>query len=79
MRFDEQGNNCCFTVSKKYHVGMYSDVYESIFFNLGTMIDDSELNNLKLITRLTDLDLDSRSQECKKVKTYVAITSQSYQ
>ena len=42
---------------------MHSDIYESICFKLGMMIDTSELNILILVC---DLDFDSRSQGSEK-------------
>ena len=53
---------------KNFH-DLHSDVYEFIWFKLRMMID----------TSLIDLDLDSRSQECKKAKASAPIVSQSFQ
>ena len=45
---------------------MRSYVYKSIWFKLGMMIDTIKLYNFN--SPLTDLELHSRSQECKKAK-----------
>ena len=52
------------------------DVYESICFNQGMMIDYC---TLYFKTGLIDLELDSKSQECEKAKTSTPIISQTFQ
>ena len=52
------------TVSKNFNIDMYLDIYESIWFKLAMMIDTVKLYIFD--TSLTDHDLESRSQECKK-------------
>ena len=46
----KKGNNCCFIdCFKNFNVGMHSDVYESIWFKLGMMIDTVVLYILILV------------------------------
>ena len=54
---------------------MYLDIYKLILFKLGMMIDIIELWDLILVQN--NLDLDSRSQICKKAKTSTLIILQS--
>ena len=61
------------TASKTVNVDMHSDVYESIWY------DNRCYCSLHFDTSLTDLDLDSKSQECATAKTSEPITSQSFQ
>ena len=61
--------------SKNFDVSMYLDIYKLILFKLGMMIDIIELWDLILVQN--NLDLDSRSQICKKAKTSTPIILQS--
>ena len=54
--------------SKNMHIGLHSDVYQSIWFKVSMMIDVIKLYILTLVLR--DADLDSRSQECEKAKNF---------
>ena len=63
-------------MSKNLIVGMHLDVDELVWFKLGMVIDAVE--QIHFVTSLIDLELGSRSQECKKAKTSVAIISQSF-
>ena len=65
------------TAFKKFNVGMHLNVYESVWFKFYTMTDTITLYILN--SSLFDLDLDSRSQECKKAKASVAIISHNFQ
>ena len=42
-----KGNHCCFTdyVNKKNHVGMHSDIYQPICFNVSVMMVITEICN----------------------------------
>ena len=55
---------------------MHLDIYQSVWFKLGMLIDNSY--TLHLDTSLIDHDLDSRSQECEKAQTSAPIISQSF-
>ena len=68
VRFDVSREiNCCFlTASTNFNIGMHSDVYESIWFELGIWYDDRYYWTLHFDASLIDLDFDSRSQQCKK-------------
>ena len=72
-----KGSKCCFTdcIKKPFNVGMHSDVYESVCFKLGMVIDTFVLC---ILIRLVDLDFDSRSQEWEKAKSTAPIISQSF-
>ena len=59
------------TASKSLDVGMHSEVYEPIWFKFSRMI--ATLGHFD--SSLDDLDLHSRSQDCKKVKTSAPIIS----
>ena len=77
----KKGNKCCFPdyVKQIFNVGMRLDVYEWIWFKLDMMIDDRYCCTLHFNASLMDLDIDSRSQECKTEKTCVVIILQSFQ
>ena len=53
--------------SETFKVGMHLEINGWICFKLGIMIDTAELHIL--IPVQNTLDLDSRSQGCKKAKT----------
>ena len=73
-----KGNKCCFTDYIKTLTLAYIQMFMNGFwFKLGVMID--AIVFYTLVTSLTDLDLDSRSQECRKTKTSPSIISQSFQ
>ena len=75
--YGNKGNNWCFTKCKKnVHVGMYSDIYQPVLFELGVMTDSIVLH-FDVDVTVNDRDLDSRSQECKKPSALVI--SQSFQ
>ena len=54
---------------------MHLDVYESICFKLWKKY----YWTLHFDTSVIDLNLDSRSQECKKTRTHAPIITQSFQ
>ena len=56
---------------KNISAGMYLDIHEPVQFKLGIMMNTTEPYNY-FDTRPCDLELDSRSQGCKKVKTSVS-------
>ena len=63
--------------SQNFNVGMHSDIYESNF--LQTWCDSRYYWTQHFDASLTDLDLDSRPQECKKVKIFATMIPQTFQ
>ena len=56
-----------------YILGVYSDIYRPISFELGIMYSDIDHQVLQFNISLDDLDLHSRSQLYEKSKTSVSI------
>ena len=65
------------SVSTKFSVGMHPDVCGLIWFKFGTIVDSFKV--CTLILSLIDLDLHSRSLECKKATSYAPIITQRFQ
>ena len=78
MRFNEtrEITAVLLILPKHFNIDMPFDIYECIWFKLEMMIDTMKLH---FDASLIDLDLDSRSQECKKAKISAAIISQIFQ
>ena len=53
-------------------VGTLSDSYDLIWLKLGMMLDTTEC----FVAVISDLDLNSRSQGCKKARTSLPLISQ---
>ena len=74
--FETREKLLLYRLHKNFNVGMHLDVYKSIWFNFGTMIDTLVL---VILTCLFDLDFHWRLLEWMKAEISVPIVSQSFQ